>query len=75
MHKDKNIIDDASLQEFKCYSGRVAGIQEVLARDHMKVCIFSLHFKNDIDLLLKNEGNGFRNVIKCHILLYSISKS
>ncbi|XP_064085252.1 transmembrane GTPase Marf-like [Macrobrachium nipponense] len=40
LHNDKGLIDAKALQEFREYSGRVAGIKEVLARDHMKVAFF-----------------------------------
>lgn len=40
VHNDKDLIDEKGLQEFKLYSSKVAGIQEVLARDHMKVAFF-----------------------------------
>ncbi|XP_068203348.1 transmembrane GTPase Marf-like isoform X2 [Palaemon carinicauda] len=40
LHNDKGLIDAKGLEEFRAYSGRVAGIKEVLARDHMKVAFF-----------------------------------
>ncbi|XP_071519282.1 transmembrane GTPase Marf isoform X1 [Panulirus ornatus] len=40
VHNDKGLIGEKDLQDFKSYSARVAGIKEVLARDHMKVAFF-----------------------------------
>ncbi|CAL4109971.1 unnamed protein product, partial [Meganyctiphanes norvegica] len=38
--KEKEIITDAILTDSRTYSAKVAGIKEVLARDHMKVAFF-----------------------------------
>ncbi|KAG7157547.1 Transmembrane GTPase Marf-like [Homarus americanus] len=40
VHNDKGLIGDKDFQDFKSYSSKVAGIKEVLARDHMKVAFF-----------------------------------
>ncbi|XP_045596500.1 transmembrane GTPase Marf isoform X2 [Procambarus clarkii] len=40
VHNDKGLIGEKDLQDFKAYSAKVAGIKEVLARDHMKVAFF-----------------------------------
>lgn len=41
VHKNEaEIIDKAEAQEFQSYVHKVAGIREVLARDHMKVAFF-----------------------------------
>ncbi|KAK7072698.1 Mitofusin-2 [Halocaridina rubra] len=40
VHNDRGLLGDPELREFKSYSGKVAGIKEVLARDHMKVAFF-----------------------------------
>lgn len=37
VHNDKGLIEEKELHDFKAYISRVAGIKEVLARDHMKV--------------------------------------
>lgn len=40
-HKhEEEIVDKAEAQEFQSYVHKVAGIREVLARDHMKVAFF-----------------------------------
>lgn len=37
LHDDRRLVGEKEVVEFSAYSSRVAGIKEVLARDHMKV--------------------------------------
>ncbi|KAK4315821.1 hypothetical protein Pmani_012977 [Petrolisthes manimaculis] len=40
LHSDRRLVGEKEVEEFSAYSCRVAGIKEVLARDHMKVAFF-----------------------------------